>query len=164
MKMQKESLVLLMADDDEDDCLLLGSAFNDAEITGEMLFVGDGRELLEYLQHEGEYSGPEKAPRPDLILLDLNMPRKDGREALKEIKANPQLKNIPVVILTTTKEERDIDYCYRTGACAFITKPVAYEDSIKMLQSIIEKLRTDSLRPTDLGSFNEAGKYKLLIF
>ena len=153
--MQKESLVLLMADDDEDDCQLLELAFRDTEIAGEIFFVGDGRELLEYLQHEGEYSDPEKAPRPDLILLDLNMPRKDGREALKEIKSNPYLESIPVVILTTSKEKRDVDYCYRTGACSFVTKPLLYEDSIKMLQSLIEKFRADSLRATDFGSFNE---------
>jgi len=140
MQMQKKSLVLLMADDDDDDCKVFESAFKDAEIAGEMFFVGDGRELLEYLQHEGEYSDPEKAPRPDLILLDLNMPRKDGREALKEIKSNPRLESIQVVILTTSKEKRDVDYCYRVGACAFVTKPVLYEDLIKMLQSLIDKV------------------------
>jgi CheY-like chemotaxis protein len=137
--MQKESWVLLMADDDEDDRQLLGLAFKDAGIPGEMFFVGDGRELLEYLKHEGEYSNPENAPRPDLILLDLNMPRKDGREALKDIKSNPHLESIPVVILSTSKEKRDVDYCYRNGACSFVTKPVEYEDTIRMLKSVIEK-------------------------
>ena len=151
--MQKQSLVLLMADDDEEDCLLVGLAFKDAKIAGEMRFVEDGKELLDYLLREGEYADPGKAPLPDLILLDLNMPRMDGREVLKEIKSIPQLKDIPVAILTTSREKRDVDYCYGAGAFDFITKSVLFEDIVKMLQSLVERLRTDhTIRATDSQS------------
>jgi CheY-like chemotaxis protein len=136
--------IALMADDDEDDCLLVKSAF---EITGtarEAHIVGDGGKLMEYLNREGEYSDPAKSPRPDLILLDLNMPCKDGRESLKEIKSDPRFKDIPVVVLTTSGEERDIAFCRAAGASAFITKPVMFEDWVKMVRSLTAFLLGDS--------------------
>lgn len=128
--------VTLMADDDEDDCFLVRSAF---EITGtieKMLIVGDGGELMEYLNREGAFSDPAQSPRPDLILLDLNMPRKDGREALSEIKSDPRFNDIPVVILTTSSEDRDIVFCHGTGAASFITKPVMFEDWVKLVETL----------------------------
>jgi CheY-like chemotaxis protein len=145
MDITETSLIILMADDDEEDRMLTGMAFRDAGIAGEVRFVSDGKELMDYLLHEGAYTCPENAPRPDLILLDLNMPRKDGREALKDIKSSVQLKDIPVVIFTTSRGKRDVDLCYSAGACDFIVKPVLLEDTVKMLHSIAEKLRTDSL-------------------
>jgi two-component system, response regulator len=133
--------VALMADDDEDDCLLVKSAF---EITGtakELHIVGDGGKLIEYLNHEGEFSDPVRSPRPDLILLDLNMPCKDGREALREIKSDPRFKDIPVVILTTSGEDRDVTFCHETGASSFITKPVMFDDWVNLVKSLTGFLR-----------------------
>jgi len=135
--------IVLMADDDADDCILAEFAFEVAEISGEIRFVGDGRELMEYLQYGGEYT-PEEAPLPALILLDLNMPRKDGREALKEIKSDSRLKGIPVVILSTAKEERDIKLCAEAGAVGFIMKPVMFEGWVDAFKSLIQHLSTGS--------------------
>lgn len=128
--------IVLMADDDEDDCLLAQAAFEDAGITGELRFVENGKKLLEYLRLQGEYISPDRAPRPGLILLDLNMPQMDGRATLKIIKADPQLKNIPVVILTTSREQRDVDFCMGAGACDFITKPVEFEEWVATVTAL----------------------------
>ena len=119
MERQNPAFIVLMADDDEDDCLLVESAFQDMGIAHDLRFVEDGQELLDYLYNEGDFADPEKSPRPDLILLDLNMPRIDGREALARIKSDPQLKNIPVLILTTSREERDIALSKHAGASSF---------------------------------------------
>ena len=96
-----------MADDDPDDCLLIKEAFQESLISNSIYFVGDGVELLNYLRRQEKYTQPIDAPTPDMILLDLNMPRKDGREALAEIKSDPHLRYIPVVVLTTSKAEED---------------------------------------------------------
>ena len=103
-----KSIMILMAEDDADDRLLVKDALAESRVLNELRFVGDGEELLQYLRHEGRYSDPASSPRPGLILLDLNMPRKDGREALQEIKADPALRRIPVVVMTTSKAEEDI--------------------------------------------------------
>jgi CheY-like chemotaxis protein len=132
-----------MADDDEDDCLLAKSALEETGMTRELLIVGDGGELMDYLYRQGGFSDPEQSPRPDLILLDLNMPRKDGREALKEIKSDPSLQSIPVVILTTSREERDITLCKEAGASSFVTKPVMFEKWIEMAKSLAEFFAAD---------------------
>ncbi|MGP8090609.1 MAG: response regulator, partial [Syntrophobacteraceae bacterium] len=116
MEKENPSLIVLMADDDEDDCLLVESAFKETDLVHELRFVGDGRELLDYLYNEGDFSDLEKYPRPNLILLDLNMPRIDGREALAIIKSDPRLQNIPILILTTSREERDIALAEGAGA------------------------------------------------
>ena len=129
-------IIILMADDDEDDCLLAQAAFEDAALTGELRVVENGKKLLEYLRRQGEHANPDQAPRPDLILLDLNMPRMDGREALKVIKSAPLLKNIPVVIFTTSKEKRDVDFCMGAGVCDFITKPVEFEEWIETVTAL----------------------------
>ncbi|SPJ13848.1 Response regulator receiver protein [Syntrophobacter sp. SbD2] len=133
MDKENPSLIVLMADDDEDDCLLVESAFKEMDLAYELRFVGDGRELLDYLYNEGDFSDLEKYPRPNLILLDLNMPRIDGREALAIIKSDPQLNNIPILILTTSGEERDIALAKRAGASAFLSKPEAFADLTDML-------------------------------
>jgi len=132
-----DSFVVLVADDDEDDCLLAETAFQVAGCMDSVRFVNDGRELMEYLHRKGRYSDPGEFPRPDLIVLDLNMPRKDGLEALSEIKAHPRLKNIPVVILTTSREERDAALCRKAGAFAFISKPNTFEEWVEIARSII---------------------------
>ena len=134
MEKENPSLIVLMADDDEDDCLLVESAFKETDLVHELRFVGDGRELLDYLYNEGDFSDLEKYPRPNLILLDLNMPRIDGREALAIIKSDSQLKNIPVLILTTSREEQDIALAEQAGASSFLTKPGVFEDLTDMLE------------------------------
>jgi len=128
---------ILMADDDEDDCFLAFSAFKEAEMAGELRLVADGRELMDYLHRQGSFSNPESHPLPDLILLDLNMPHKDGREALREIKSDPVLESIPIVILTTSSEERDIELCKKLGAASFITKPVDFGEWVKIMESLV---------------------------
>ncbi len=121
------SVVILLADDDPDDRMLTTRALRKNMLANEIRFVVDGEELMDYLLHRGEYADPEAAPRPGLILLDLNMPRKDGREALQEIKSDAQLRRIPVVVLTTSEAEQDILRSYDLGVNAFVTKPVTFE-------------------------------------
>lgn len=123
----KDQLCLLLADDDPDDRMLTERALKKSRLANSLFTVEDGEELMQFLRREGRYSAPDEAPRPGLILLDLNMPRKDGREALKEIKEDPQLRRIPVVILTTSEAEQDIVRSYDLGVNAFVTKPVTFE-------------------------------------
>ncbi len=125
--------VLLLADDDSDDRLLVKDALDECHWPGELRCVENGEELLDYLQHRGAYNGAESPP-PGLILLDLNMPRKDGRQALREIKADPILRRIPVVILTTSKADSDIAALYDLGANSFISKPVQFENLVKVIR------------------------------
>jgi CheY-like chemotaxis protein len=136
MTAQKRSVIILMADDDEDDRLMTKEALEEARLKNELRFVEDGEELMNYLRHQGEYADAEKAPRPGLILLDLNMPRKDGREALKEIKADPELRRIPIIVLTTSKAEEDILRTYDLGVNSFITKPVSFDGLVEVMKSL----------------------------
>jgi len=106
--------------------LLIKEAFQEGLLVNGLRFVEDGEELLDYLRHRGKYEDPLLSPRPGIVLLDLNMPKKDGREALKEMKADPALKSIPVVVLTTSKAEEDIIRSYDLGANSYITKPVTF--------------------------------------
>ncbi|MGZ3706405.1 MAG: response regulator, partial [Bdellovibrionota bacterium] len=110
---------ILVADDDADDRLMIRDALTENRLANGLNFVTDGEELMDYLLRKGKYSDPTNSPRPGLILLDLNMPRKDGREALKEIKANPNLRGIPVVVLTTSKAEEDVYRTYNLGVNSF---------------------------------------------
>ncbi len=128
-----KDLIILMADDDADDRLLAQDAFTECQIRGQLRFVENGEDLLAYLQKDGKYQVPESAPAPNLILLDLNMPKKDGREALREIKSNPDLRKIPVVVFTTSKADSDIARIYDLGANSFITKPVSFDSLVKMM-------------------------------
>jgi CheY-like chemotaxis protein len=128
--------VILMADDDDDDRLLAQDALAECKIDGNLHFVENGEELMDYLCRRGKYQQAGNAPRPGLILLDLNMPRKDGREALKEIKADPELKRIPVVVLTTSKADTDIGAVYELGANSFISKPFQFEALVKVMKLI----------------------------
>jgi CheY-like chemotaxis protein len=125
-----------MADDDEDDCLLVKEAFTENRLLNELHFVSDGEELMDYLHRRNQYADPAKSSScPGLILLDLNMPRKNGREALKEIKADPRLRHIPVVVLTTSQEELDILNSYELGANSYISKPVTFEGLVRVIRS-----------------------------
>jgi CheY-like chemotaxis protein len=124
-----------MADDDADDRYLIKSAFEDCQLTNPLHFVEDGVELMDYLLRQGNYQA-DAHPTPGLILLDLNMPKKDGREALREIKSHPLLKSIPVIILTTSKSDEEIVNSYVTGANCFITKPVSFENLTDVVGSI----------------------------
>ena len=122
-----EPVLILMADDDADDRLMAHKALTEYRLKNAMNFVEDGEELMDYLRRKGKYADPAASPRPGLILLDLNMPRKDGREALAEIKGDPELRRIPVVILTTSKTEEDVLRTYDLGVNSFITKPVSFQ-------------------------------------
>jgi CheY-like chemotaxis protein len=132
----QSKIVILMADDDEDDRLLAEEAFKESRIRNDLRFVGDGEELMDYLYKRGDYEKPGKAPRPGLILLDLNMPKKDGREALEEIKAHESFRHIPVVILTTSRDEADVLRSYNVGANSFIVKPVTFESLVEVIRLI----------------------------
>ena len=128
------SITILMADDDADDRMMTKEAFEESRLVNDLRFVEDGVELLDYLHRRGKYSDPASSPRPGLILLDLNMPKKDGREALKEIKADPKLKFIRVVILTTSKAEEDIYRTYDLSAASYITKPVTFASMAEVVK------------------------------
>lgn len=129
-------ITILMADDDEEDCELTRDALQDSRLANQMRFVGDGQELLDYLRRQGRYADASlDAPRPGIILLDLNMPKLDGREALAEIKADESLRRIPVVILTTSSDESDVLRSYNLGVNSFITKPVTFEGLVEVMRT-----------------------------
>ena len=129
-------IVILMADDDEDDRFMTQKAFKINRLVNELRFVKDGQELMDYLYQRDKYSDPESAPCPDLILLDLNMPRKDGREALREIKSDPVLHSIPVVILTTSNADKDVVHSYKLGVNSYISKPVTFDGLVDVIRQI----------------------------
>jgi CheY-like chemotaxis protein len=134
MNAKRESLTILVVDDDEDDRNSIQKAWDKSRVANKLRFVEDGEELTEYLNHTGKYADPASAPRPALILLDLNMPRKDGREALREIKSNPELRLIPIIVLTASKAEEDILRSYDLGANSVIIKPVTFGALVDVLQ------------------------------
>lgn len=129
-------MTILMAEDDPDDCLLVGKAFAAAKLRNDLRIVRDGEELLDYLHQRNAYAAPGAAPRPGIILLDLNMPRMNGHEALAVIKANPALKEIPVIVLTTSKAHEDILKTYENGGNSFIRKPVTFKGLVDVLKTI----------------------------
>ena len=133
--MPPNALTILMADDDEDDRMNTRDAFREHHLANEFHTVNDGEELMDFLYRRGKY---QNAPRPGLILLDLNMPRKDGREALREIKSDRQLRSIPVVILTTSREEEDILKTYDLGANSFISKPVGFDSLVHLVSTMTQ--------------------------
>ncbi len=132
----RQQAVILMADDDEDDFLLVKNAFQENGFRVDLRFAADGNELLSYLHHCGKKTEFSLPPCPDLILLDLNMPKMDGRQALKRIKSDPKLRDIPIVVLTTSKEEEDIRYCYDLGACSFLVKPKSFDELVQAMDFI----------------------------
>jgi CheY-like chemotaxis protein len=131
-----KTITLLVADDDAEDRMMIKEALAENRLANHLKFVEDGEELMDYLLQRGRYATAESSPRPGLILLDLNMPKKDGREALREIKSNPNLKDIPVVILTTSKAEEDIVRSYGTGVNSFISKPVTFEALVTITREL----------------------------
>jgi len=136
MEKRSRPILILVADDDADDRVLLEEAFEENRLANERRFVADGQELMDYLCARGRYAEPGAAPRPGIILLDLNMPGKDGREALSEIKAEPRLRQIPIVILTTSKAEEDIFRSYDLGVNSYITKPVTFESLVEVVRML----------------------------
>jgi len=131
-----QTMTILMAEDDPDDRILTREAMESAHVANDLRFVNDGQYLMDYLRREGDYAGSDaEAPMPGIILLDLNMPRMDGREALAEIKADPDLRKIPVVVLTTSKAEEDIVKSYDLGVNSFITKPVTFTALVEVMQA-----------------------------
>jgi CheY-like chemotaxis protein len=131
-----KSITILLADDDADDRILARDALDESRVANELRFVEDGEQLMDYLCRRGRFSDPKSSPRPGLILLDLNMPRKDGREALREIKSDPSLRQIPIVVLTTSKAEEDIYRTYDLGVNSFITKPVTFEGLVAVMRGL----------------------------
>jgi len=130
-----KTITILMADDDPDDRMLTKEALMENKLANDLHFVVDGEDLMDYLKQRGQYS-KENAPRPGLILLDLNMPKKDGREALTEIKEDPELRRIPIIVLTTSKAEEDIIKTYDLGISSFISKPVTFDDLVEVAKAI----------------------------
>lgn len=138
MSGRKHPFTILMADDDKDDCFMAKQAMQEAHLDSRFYSVPDGAELLDYLHRRGRYADTAAHPMPDLILLDLNMPKKDGREALAEIKTDPKLKNIPIVVLTTSQNDDDINGTYGEGASGYIIKPVTFLGLVDALRTIGE--------------------------
>ncbi len=136
MRTEGKPIVILLADDDEEDRMLACDALAESRLSNDIGCVTDGEDLLDYLHRRGKYLPPALAPRPGLILLDLNMPKKDGREALKEIKSDPNLRQIPVVVMTTSRAEDDIARCYDSGASSFITKPVTFDGLVDVMKGL----------------------------
>jgi CheY-like chemotaxis protein len=136
MSKHKKSIIILYAEDDPEDQMLVADALKESRLANELHCVGDGEELMDYLHRRGKYTELDGTPLPGLVLLDLNMPKKDGREALIEVKADPNLRRIPIIVLTTSKAEEDILRTYDIGVNSFIVKPVTFEglaDIVRML-------------------------------
>ena len=136
MSSNRRPIIILIADDDAEDRMLVKEALDESRLTNHMQFVENGEELMDYLHNRGKYADKQKYPTPGLILLDLNMPKKDGREALKEIKGDDHLRVIPVVVLTTSKAEEDILRTYDLGVSSFITKPVTFASLVDVMKTL----------------------------
>lgn len=136
MSQNKKPIIILIAEDDAEDRMLLHDALEEGRLKNEIHFVENGEELIDYLHNRGKFANKDKFPTPGLILLDLNMPKKDGREALKEIKSDPHLRLIPVVVLTTSKAEEDILRTYDMGVSSFITKPVTFTALVDVMKTL----------------------------
>ena len=134
----KNKFTILMAEDDMDDYQLLKDAMLEAKADVDILLVKDGGELIDYLLHQGNFQKKKDAPRPDLILLDLNMPKIDGREALITIKSLPDLKFIPIIVFTTSRETKDICRCYESGANSYISKPKSFNELLEIVDNLMK--------------------------
>jgi CheY-like chemotaxis protein len=133
-----QPITFLIAEDDSDDRLLVKVAFQESHMANRIYFVEDGIMLLEYLHRQGKFADQASYPTPDVILLDLNMPRKDGREALQEIKSDPHLRHTPLVVLTTSNAEEDILRSYDLGAASYIIKPVNFNGLVKAIKRLMQ--------------------------
>jgi CheY-like chemotaxis protein len=127
---------ILLVEDSPEDFETTERAFRKSGLRNPIYRCSDGEEALDFLFRRGEFADPETSPRPGVILLDLNLPGTDGREVLAEIKADPQLKQIPVVVLTTSSDDRDVDACYRAGASSYIQKPVDLEGFMRAMERL----------------------------
>ncbi len=136
MNKNHKPITILLADDDPEDRMLARDALQESRVANRLDMVVDGEELLDYLHRRGSYQSLQGSPLPGLILLDLNMPRKDGREALREIKGDPHLRRIPVVVLTTSRAEEDIYRTYDLGVNSFITKPVTFDGLVDVIKAL----------------------------
>jgi CheY-like chemotaxis protein len=125
---------ILIADDDEEDRMLARDALEESRLANSLFFVHDGVELLDFLHRRGQFEDPSTSPRPGIILLDINMPRMTGLEALREIKRDPSLRRIPVVILTTSRADEDIIRSYDLGVNSFISKPVTFDGLVDVMR------------------------------
>jgi CheY-like chemotaxis protein len=128
--------IIIMAEDDADDRLLVKDALEECHWNADLRFVENGEELLDYLLRQGKYEEADQSPRPGLILLDLNMPKKDGREVLRDIRAHAELRRIPVVVLTTSRADTDIERIYELGANSFISKPVQFDGLVNVMRML----------------------------
>ena len=129
---------ILMVDDDPDDFFLARDAFRESGLPSDFQLVSDGEELMDYLNRRGKFKGLEDHPMPRLILLDLNMPRKDGREVLVEMKKDPDLRRIPIVVYTTSSAEADIAYSYERGASSYVTKPATFDGLVELMRNLAQ--------------------------
>jgi len=134
--MNTKPITILLAEDDEEDRYLIGEALDEGRVPHRLYVVENGEQLLDYLYRRGKYADVEQWPVPDLILLDLNMPRKDGREVLEEIRLDPELSSTPIVVLTTSSAEEDIVRSYDQGVSGFVTKPVTFRELMDVMKSI----------------------------
>jgi CheY-like chemotaxis protein len=136
MNANAKTISILIADDDADDRMMAKEALEECRLANAVYFVEDGVELLAYLRRQGRFAEPDAAPRPGLILLDLNMPKMDGREALREIKADPLLRRTPIIVMTTSKAEEDIYRSYDLGVSSYVTKPVSFDGLTEVMKAI----------------------------
>jgi CheY-like chemotaxis protein len=133
--MKRDSITILLAEDDQDDRYLISEALDESGSENQLYIVENGEFLLDFLKNRGRYTDRQKYPRPDVIMLDLNMPLMDGREALAEIKKDPQLKRIPIIVLTTSQSDEDINATYDLGITGFITKPMDFRELVGIMES-----------------------------
>jgi two-component system response regulator len=138
MERMRKLQTIIIAEDDSDDQKLIKEAFEECKILNPLIFAEDGEELMNYLKNQNEHQNLDNSIQPAIVLLDLNMPRKDGREVLYELKQDPDLKKIPIIILTTSHNNEDVVYCYESGASSFITKPVSFTELVEVI-SVISK-------------------------
>jgi CheY-like chemotaxis protein len=134
----RNNSTVLMVDDDPDDFFLAKHAFRKSGLKKDFRMVSDGEELMDYLYRRGNFATLESSPLPCLILLDLNMPRKDGREVLEEVKKDPEFRRIPIIVFTTSGEETDIASCYELGANSYITKPAKFDTLVEVMTSLVD--------------------------
>jgi CheY-like chemotaxis protein len=145
-------IALIMVDDDEDDCIMVEAALYEALLKCDFHCVQDGIVMMDYLNRSGRYQDPGAAPRPDIILLDLNLPKMNGREVLRRLKSDPNFRSIPVIVLTTSNEEEDIAFCYDVGANTYIIKKPSFDGLVSAIRVIKEYWLETATLPTNRGS------------
>ena len=136
MRTMSNPITILVADDDADDRLLVREAFEASKLVNDLRFVEDGVELMDYLNRRGKFSNPLSSPWPSIILLDLNMPRKDGREVMRELHMNARFQGIRVIVMTTSNSENDISSSYSLSAASYITKPITFESLVEVVRTL----------------------------